>query len=202
LIESSSLRYRLPHGDVEPERRPCAPIQGRRGEHDLLDKQIREIEASYETLEDKKLRLARVADLLDSVKTIMSEIAPTWDASEERPTTKGQWKHPFKAGAVTHWTLDILREAKEPMRSRAIAERIMELNGRTHGDEREVTDRVRVTVDATLRSKLTKGLVESIDTWPVRWVIRDFGDRPQLLGGEREGIVDTGTLPPVSPEGS
>lgn len=173
-----------------------------RGEHELLDKQIREIEASYETLYEKKQRLARVAVLLDSVKTIMSEIAPTWDASGERPTTKGQWKHPFEAGAVTRWTLDILREAKEPMRSRAIAERIMELNGRTPGDEREVTDRVRVTVDATLRSKLTKGLVESVDAWPVRWFIRDFGDRPQSLGGESEGVVVSSALPPVSPEGS
>ena len=141
------------------------------GERKLLEKQIDEITAAYETLDEKRDRAARVEQLVHSVETIMAEIAPGWDPADAKPTIKGRWKAPFEAAAVTRWTLDILREAKEPLRSRTIAEMIMTRNGLSL-DDRDVLERVRQAADATLRKKLASGLVESIDSWPVRWRVR------------------------------
>jgi hypothetical protein len=141
------------------------------GERNLLEKQIDEIAAAYATLDEKRDRIVRVEQLVQSVETIMAEIAPEWDPAEAKPTQKGRWKAPFEAAAVTRWTLDILREAKEPLRSRTIAEMIMLKNGLSL-DDREVLERVRQTADATLRTKVKSGLVESVDTWPVRWRVR------------------------------
>lgn len=145
-----------------------------RGEKELLDKQIEEIAAAYETLDEKRERVDRVEGLIASVETIMAEIAPSWDPADATPTRKGAWKSPLEAAAVTRESFEILREAKEPLRSRTIAEMILERNELDLGD-RDLLERIRQAVDATLRAHKARGRVESVDTWPVRWAVAASG---------------------------
>ena len=145
-----------------------------RGEKDLLDKQIEEIAAAYQTLDEKRERVARVEALITSVETIMAEVWPTWDPVEATPTRKGAWKNPLESAAVTRETFDILREAREPLRSRTIAEMVLERNKLDTGD-RDLLERIRQAVDSTLRAHKAKGRVDSVDTWPLRWVVASGG---------------------------
>lgn len=147
------------------------------GEREALVKEATEIEAAYETLEEKRERIERLAQLTASVEVIMAEVAPKWDPAAATPTKKGQWKSPFKAAEITSMSFRILRQAEEPMRSRAIAEEILTQSGISLED-RDLLERVRVAVDATLRKHKERGTIESHDSWPVRWSIKDFGDRP------------------------
>lgn len=146
-----------------------------RGEKDLLDKQIVEIEAAYETLGEKRDRATRVEALIASVETIMAEIAPSWNPADATPTKRGAWKSPLESAAVTRETFEILREAKEPLRSRTIAEMILERNELDLGD-RDLLERIRQSVDATLRAHKARGRVTSVDAWPVRWAVAGRGD--------------------------
>lgn len=87
------------------------------GERQALIKQTAEIEAAYETLDEKRRRIESLAQLTASIEVIMAEIAPKWDPTAAKPTKKGQWKSPFKAAEITSMSFRILRQAKEPMRA-------------------------------------------------------------------------------------
>lgn len=148
-----------------------------KGERQALDKQIDEIIRAYETLDEKRKRTERLDLLLDSVTVIMDELYPEWKPETAKPTRMKATKLPFEIGAVTRWCFDILRDSPEPLRSRTIAEKIMEMNS-LDLDDTDLVERIRVAADASLRSHQKKGNVESIDSWPSRWRIVDHGDRP------------------------
>lgn len=68
------------------------------GEQQDLQKHIDEVTAAYEALGEKRDRLERVDLLLDSMKTIMSEIAPTWKRDSIRSSRKNEIKIQFEPG--------------------------------------------------------------------------------------------------------
>lgn len=149
-----------------------------RGERKLLDKQIEEITAAYETLGEKRERAHRVDRLIHSVEIIMEELDPDWDPATAKPTRKFATKVPLKDGKITVFALDLLRRASEPITSREITVTILKENDLDHEDP-DLVDQVYKAVDATLRGKLKKGLVEKTGERPVYWSVKDFGDRPQ-----------------------
>lgn len=148
-----------------------------RGERKLIDKQIDEITAAYQTLGDKRARAHQVDRLIHSVEIIMAEIAPDWDPATATPTKKHATKIPFKDGQATALALDILRRAEAPITTREITHTMMTEHGLDLEDE-DMVDLIAKAVDGTLRKKLAKGLVEKAGEWPVYWSVKDFGDRP------------------------
>lgn len=148
-----------------------------RGERRLIDKQIEDITAAYQTLGEKRERSHAVDRLIHSVETIMAEIAPDWDPATAAPTNKHATKVPFKDGTLTPIALSALRKAGQPVTTRQITETVM----REHGLDLEdagMAEQIAKAIDSTMRGKLKKDLVVKTGEWPVYWSVKDFGDRP------------------------
>ena len=125
------------------------------GEQQDLQKHIDEVTAAYEALDKKRERLERVFVLLDSMKTIMSEIAPTWKPESIRPSRKNQIKIPFDTGEATRLAFDIMRREDRPLRTREIAKLLVEEQG-LDPEDRDLLNRLKVAIDASLRAKKGK----------------------------------------------
>lgn len=139
------------------------------GERITLNQEIAKIKKAYEELAEKEERLHKVEKLLECSEFILQEIKPGWNRGNIKPRVKNAIQLPFQVGDVTRWTFEILREADEPLRSRTIAEKIVETNGLSL-DNKELMKRVMTSVDSALRSKVDVH-VEKVDTWPIRWKI-------------------------------
>lgn len=135
-----------------------------------LDRQIDQIEKANATLEEKRGRVDRLEDLLGSIRTIMSEVAPTWDPNEVTPKRQNTTSLPFEPTEITRWTLDALREAEEPIRTRDVADKLVARKGLDASDS-ELVARIRHSVDAILRSMKQRKYVGNTDDWPARWFI-------------------------------
>lgn len=149
-----------------------------RGERKLIDKQIEEITAAYQTLGEKRERAHKVDRLIHSVEIIMAEIAPDWDPATATPTRKHATKIPFKPGEATAQALDCLRRAKEPITTRDITNTVMRAAGLDLEDQ-NLVDHVTKAIDNGLRGKHEKGLLVKTGEWPIYWSVKDFGDRPK-----------------------
>ena len=139
------------------------------GEKLTLSDEIAKIRKALDGLAAKEKRLATVERLIVCSETILQEINPNFDASKVKPRKKNAMQLPFAVGDVTRWTFEILRQASEPIRSRAIAEQIMKRND-IPLDDKHMLKRVTASVDASLRGKVGEH-VEKLDTWPIRWRI-------------------------------
>jgi len=78
----------------------------------VLDRQIDAIEKANATLQEKRDRSDRVQLLLDSVKTIMSEVAPDWNSDEVKPAQRHTTSLPFEPTELMRWSLEALRDAE------------------------------------------------------------------------------------------
>lgn len=148
------------------------------GERQDLEKHIADVTAAYEALSEKHERLQAVEELLASTKVIMKEIAPQWRPESVRPSRKNAMKLPYLPGEVTRMAFDVMRREARPMGSREIAKLVVSEKG-YDPEDRMLVDRVKVAVDASLRSK--KG--EFVDTqgegYSRTWFIIQTG-RPTL----------------------
>lgn len=139
-------------------------------EKHTLDRQIEAIQKANATLEEKQGRVDRLDDLLGSIRTIMSEVAPTWDADEMAPRRQNTTSLPFEPTEMTRWSLEALRDAGESLRTRDIADRLVarkKLDPKDH----ELVARIRHSVDSVLRSMQKRGYVSVNDDFPARWSI-------------------------------
>ncbi|PZU17649.1 MAG: hypothetical protein DI591_02345 [Citromicrobium sp.] len=148
-----------------------------RGEQERIRKDVAEIEAAYETLDEKKARLERLVELIGASEVIMSEVAPGWDPALVKPTQQHKWRTPFEPAAITRGALDLLRVAKEPQSAKQLATQIIIQHG-LDTDDTDLMDRVRAAVDASMRAKERKGFVEKHGEWPVYWSVKHHGNRP------------------------
>lgn len=137
-----------------------------------LSRQIDQIEKANLTLEEKRSRAQCLELLLNSIETIMSEVAPDWDKDDVKPAQRHVNTLPFEDGEVTRWTLDAMREAPSRLRTRDITDIIMDRKGLDRGDK-ELVDRVRKAVDGTLQSMKRRNHVGNTEEWPARWFILD-----------------------------
>ncbi len=125
------------------------------GEQKDLHKHIEEVTAAYNALEAKRERLEKVELLLNSMKVIMSEIAPTWKPDSIRPSRKNELKIPFEPGEATRMAFDVMRQEDRPMTTREIAKLVITAKG-LDLDDRDLLNRLKVAIDASLRAKLGK----------------------------------------------
>lgn len=135
------------------------------------------IEKANATLEEKRGRADRVQLLLDSVKTIMSEVAPSWKSDEVKPAQQHARSLPFEPAEITRWSLEALRDAKTPLRTRDVTDKLVERKG-LDAEDKELVARIRSSVDAVLRSMKKRNYVGMTDDWPARFFILEANPKP------------------------
>ena len=146
-------------------------------EKSVLNRQIEAIEKANATLQEKRDRSDRVDLLLDSVKTIMSEVSPTWKSDEVKPARQHARSLPFEPTEITRWSLEALRDAEAPLRTRDVTDKVVARKGLDAGDK-ELVDRIRSSVDGVLRSMKKRNYVGMTNDWPARWFIIEPDPKP------------------------
>lgn len=159
----------------------------------VLDKQIEAIEKAKATLKEKQGRADRVQLLLDSVKIIMSEVAPSWDSDEVKPAQHHTTSLPFEPSEITRWSLEAMRESETPLRTRDVTDILVRRKG-LDAEDKELIGRVRASVDGALRSMKKRNHVGITDDWPARWFI--VGDDPKPLRRRGAGPSTRSDLEP------
>lgn len=144
------------------------------GEQQDLQKHIDDVTAAYDALGEKRERLERVDLLLDSMKTIMSEIAPTWKSDSIRPSRKNVIKIPFEPGEATRLAFDVMRREDRPMTTREIAKLVIEAKD-LDPEDRDLLNRLKVAIDASLRGKQGKFADYTGEKFSRKWFIIPAG---------------------------
>lgn len=128
---------------------------------------IAEIQSLFETLPTHTARAERLKTVLQCAGEVMREIDPAWTDERVKPSKPFVHKSPVKLGQTAKRTLDVLREASEPLTTREIALRILALEGVSDPSSKDI-QRVSNSVDATLRQKESR-VVTHDEGWPRRW---------------------------------
>lgn len=139
-----------------------------RGERLQLEVKIAKIEAEYETVEEKRARIARLDELTKATVEIMAELDPKWSPEQTKPVKPKNQVIPFEHGATTRTAFAIMRELARPTNPAELAKLVMERLGGDVSDE-DLMDRVKAAIDASLRSAGDEVRVVSIR--PTRWEI-------------------------------
>lgn len=130
---------------------------------------IVEIQSLFETLPSHTARADRLKTVLECANEVMREIDPAWTEQRIKPSKPFVHKSPVKLGNTAKRTLDILREATEPLTAREIALRILSLEGVENAEPKDI-QRVTNSVDSTLRQKDGR-VVMNDGAWLRRWSV-------------------------------
>lgn len=162
---------------------------------DQLDRQINKIEKANLTLEEKRERVARVQDLLTSVETIMSEVAPSWNKSGVKPAQRHTMSLPFEDGEVTRWSLDAMREAPDSLRTPSF---VSNQRRRPTGGVFLRPSRIgRDPVAAKTAHRKKRG-AEMIDVRKWHWVEIASSDTAEVLARQRRQWKEPQTMWPAA----
>lgn len=132
--------------------------------------EIARIESLFESLGALRGREEHLRHVLGCADVVMKEINPGWTMDDLKPVQKNVRKAPGRSGEIARLTLDILRDAQEPLTAREIAGRTMKRLGQEDADK-ETVERVYKAVEATLRAKLKSGLVQHDGNYGRKWKI-------------------------------
>jgi hypothetical protein len=143
------------------------------GESLQLTKDIKDIEEAAASLEEKKQRLTRIADLTRATETLMSELDPDWKPEDVLPQKTNKQVLPFEHGAVTSMAFDILRELSEPISTLELSKLTLARLGSDPNDP-DLLDRVRSNLDNSLRN--AKDYIENVGGRPSRWKIKSIDE--------------------------
>lgn len=149
------------------------------GEKKQVDKEIKEILGAYTKLAEKQIRAQHLDRLIECSAVILKEIAPNWESKKVKAKLPNKWTRGFETGLITRWTFDALRGATELLTSREIALKIASDQG-VDLEDRDRFERIRTSVDSTLRKKIGK-TVEKHGDYPCRWKLIEFDDRPEPM---------------------
>ena len=137
------------------------------GELQEQEELIAEIQSLFETLPERTRRAERLKTVLGCATVVMTEIDPTWTEDRVKASRPAAHKSPVPLGQIAKLTLDILREAPEPLTTREITLRVLERSDLTN-QSRVVVDKTVNSVNASLRQK--QGVVVDHDGgYPQRW---------------------------------
>jgi hypothetical protein len=140
------------------------------GEQDELAKKIDEAERLVEQLPSMRERLWDIETLVKACEAIIKSDQPNWTRDHLKPSRPQVHKIPVKIGNASKLALQILRQAKEPMRVRDIAIEVLRCEGHQNMDTDTIT-KVANTVGNNLRKQQKQGLVDNDKGWPARWWI-------------------------------
>lgn len=132
--------------------------------------EIARIESLFESLATLRGREEHLRHVLGCADVIMREINPGWTMDDLKPVKKHVHKAPSRPGEIARLTLDILRDAREPLSAREISVKAMKRLGQDDADK-ETVERVYKAVEATLRAKLKSGLVQHDGHYGRKWKI-------------------------------
>jgi hypothetical protein len=138
------------------------------GERMQLDKDIKQIEEAYETLEQKKQRLERIDVLTDATETLMSELEPSWDPKKIAPQKTNRQHLPWEHGATTNTAFDIIRDLSAPISTAELAKLTIARLG-SDPEDPDLLDRVRSNLDNSLRN--ASAFIRNTGGRPSRWEI-------------------------------
>jgi hypothetical protein len=108
-------------------------------------------------VERHRRELQRLADELGHVDATIRLFDPAYDLGGIRPRRRGHRTLWFGPGECQRLVLDTLREAREPLSGRALAQELAARKG--WETDREVPAQVNKTVSAVLRRLVAKGVV-------------------------------------------
>ncbi|MGB7407423.1 MAG: hypothetical protein WA908_02865 [Pontixanthobacter sp.] len=111
-----------------------------------LDKDIKQIEEAYESLDEKKRRLERVGVLTDATEILMSELDPEWDPAKIVPQKTNRQRLPWEHGATTNTAFDIIRDLTAPISTLELAKLTITRLG-SDPEDPDLLDRVRSNLD-------------------------------------------------------
>lgn len=127
--------------------------------------------AAMDDLPGLTTRIESLEELVRATELLLREADPTWNSSRVKPRRKHSFVSPFGIGEAGPMSLDVLREATEPMTTREIVRAMFALIGLTDYD-RDLLDKQANSLGAYLK-KYRGDLVESNGAWPQKWwVIR------------------------------
>lgn len=140
------------------------------GEAVALEERIAKIKAEYELVAGLEAKLPSLREGAHHVAEVIRLMDSSWEESSVAPRKPFARRIPIPPGQCSRMAIDILRTASTAMGSREIALKVLERAGCSDADTHV---RVRVTnaVDATLRQYRERGLVQSDDSWPMKWSV-------------------------------
>ncbi len=129
---------------------------------ELKDKQgeVARIQTLFEQLPTLSGRAQRIERLLECAEELLKEIDPAWAPSRVKAVKPNVHKAPVAIGRISKTALDVMREAGTPMTTSEITDRLLAKEGVGEVDA-QTRQRLRNSVDATLRQKAEKNIVEN-----------------------------------------
>jgi hypothetical protein len=138
------------------------------GERLQLTKDIKQIEEAVALLDEKKQRLARIAELTLATETLMSELDPAWRPEKIQPHLTNRQVLPWEHGATTSTAFEIIRELGEPISTLELAKKTIARLG-SDPEDPDLLDRVRSNLDNSLRNH--SAYIKNVGGRPSRWQI-------------------------------
>lgn len=146
------------------------------GERIQLDREVTRIETEYQTLEEKRNRLFRLKSLEEAACVLMSEIDPKWKPEDTKPALTNKQHVPWEHGTLTRTAFSILRDLSAPISTLELSKLAMLRLGKDP-DDTDLLDRVRATLDASLRN--AKEFIRNVGGRPSRWEIVPVDDQDE-----------------------
>jgi hypothetical protein len=140
------------------------------GELAAKQEEIVRIEKAVKTIPALQARAEELRNLADHAAALLEHLKPGWKPEATKPVRPFVHKLPIKLGQCGRRGLEVLRDAKEPMTAREIADEVLRLAGVFEPDA-ETRQRTTNTIQAILRQRRGK-TVDSDDQWPQRWRVR------------------------------
>ena len=138
------------------------------GELIQLDKDVIRIEAEYQTLDEKRDRLAKLKSLQDAACVLMSELDPKWKPEDTQPMLTNKQHLPWEHGSTTRTAFAIIRDLSSPVSTLELSKLTIAKLGQDPSDA-DLLDRVRSNLDNSLRS--AKDFIRNTGGRPSRWEI-------------------------------
>ncbi len=127
---------------------------------ELKDKQgqVAKIQTLFEQLPTLSSRTQRIERLLECAEELLKEIDPAWAPTKVKAVRPNVHKAPVEIGRISKTALDVMRQAGMPLTISEITDRLLGMEGVGEIDP-QTRQRIRNSVDSTLRQKAKKNIV-------------------------------------------
>ena len=121
-------------------------------------------------IKENRREAQRLAENMRHVEAVMKMMDPSVNLREIAPRRRNKHTSPYKRGEVFRAVLSVLREAGEPMTSRAISEALLRKAGIAEPPLKQIRDMVG-SVHTSLRNHQGTAIERVGDGMPARWTL-------------------------------
>jgi hypothetical protein len=121
-------------------------------------------------IKENRREAKRLAHDMKHVEAVLKMMDPSINLRLIAPRRRNKQASPYKRGEVFRAVLGVLREANEPMTSRAISEALLRKAGVVNAPLKQIRDMVG-SVHTSLRNHEGKTIQRVGDGIPARWVL-------------------------------